>query len=65
MHGPTLVRKTEIQGDENSDENDDKNKGVAHCHSYGVLHRNLKQQNLLLDHNKGILKITDLGLILE
>ncbi|XP_050218773.1 cell division control protein 2 homolog C-like [Mercurialis annua] len=37
-------------------------KGVAHCHCHGVLHRDLKPQNLLLDQEKGILKIADLGL---
>ncbi|KAF9684902.1 hypothetical protein SADUNF_Sadunf04G0166900 [Salix dunnii] len=37
-------------------------KGVAHCHSHGVLHRDLKPQNLLLDQEKGILKVADLGL---
>lgn len=37
-------------------------KGVAHCHSHGVLHRDLKPQNLLVDKEKGILKIADLGL---
>ncbi|XP_047335187.1 cell division control protein 2 homolog C-like [Impatiens glandulifera] len=37
-------------------------KGVAHCHSHGVLHRDLKPQNLLIDKEKGILKIADLGL---
>lgn len=37
-------------------------KGVNHCHSHGVLHRDLKPQNLLLDQEKGILKIADLGL---
>ncbi|KAK7266409.1 hypothetical protein RIF29_19053 [Crotalaria pallida] len=37
-------------------------KGVSHCHSHGVLHRDLKPQNLLLDQQKGILKIADLGL---
>ncbi|CAN6444397.1 unnamed protein product [Victoria cruziana] len=37
-------------------------KGVAHCHGHGVLHRDLKPQNLLVDKEKGILKIADLGL---
>ncbi|KAL9264718.1 Cyclin-dependent kinase B1-1-like protein [Drosera capensis] len=37
-------------------------KGVVHCHSHGVLHRDLKPQNLLVDKEKGIVKIADLGL---
>ncbi|KAJ7530487.1 hypothetical protein O6H91_14G005500 [Diphasiastrum complanatum] len=37
-------------------------KGVAHCHSHGVMHRDLKPQNLLVDKEKGLLKIADLGL---
>ncbi|KAI0511996.1 hypothetical protein KFK09_012630 [Dendrobium nobile] len=37
-------------------------KGVDHCHSHGVLHRDLKPQNLLVDKDKGILKVADLGL---
>lgn len=35
--------------------------GLEHCHSRGVLHRDIKGSNLLLD-NGGILKIADFGL---
>ncbi|KAL5215119.1 hypothetical protein ABZP36_004271 [Zizania latifolia] len=35
--------------------------GLDHCHSHGVLHRDIKGANLLLDNN-GILKIADFGL---
>ncbi|GER37867.1 protein kinase superfamily protein [Striga asiatica] len=36
-------------------------RGLEHCHSRGVLHRDIKGSNLLVD-NKGILKIGDFGL---
>ncbi|KAJ6379289.1 hypothetical protein OIU76_015999 [Salix suchowensis] len=35
--------------------------GLDHCHSRGVLHRDVKGSNLLIDDN-GILKIADFGL---
>lgn len=35
--------------------------GLEHCHSRGVLHRDIKGSNLLIDNN-GILKIADFGL---
>ncbi|KAK7313020.1 hypothetical protein VNO77_37350 [Canavalia gladiata] len=35
--------------------------GLDHCHSRGVLHRDIKGSNLLIDNN-GILKIADFGL---
>ncbi|MBA0726750.1 hypothetical protein Golax_002557 [Gossypium laxum] len=35
--------------------------GLDHCHSLGVLHRDIKGSNLLIDIN-GILKIADFGL---
>ncbi|KAF8110085.1 hypothetical protein N665_0088s0096 [Sinapis alba] len=35
--------------------------GLEHCHSRGVLHRDIKGSNLLLDHNNN-LKIADFGL---
>lgn len=35
--------------------------GLDHCHSRGVLHRDIKGSNLLID-NDGILKIADFGL---
>lgn len=35
--------------------------GLEHCHNRGVLHRDVKGSNLLID-NEGILKIADFGL---
>lgn len=35
--------------------------GLEHCHARGVLHRDIKGSNLLLD-NEGMLKIADFGL---
>ncbi|XP_057429415.1 probable serine/threonine-protein kinase At1g09600 isoform X2 [Lotus japonicus] len=36
-------------------------RGLEHCHSHGVMHRDIKGSNLLLDNN-GNLKIGDFGL---
>nr|QZZ92776.1 cyclin-dependent kinase B 1;2 [Larix kaempferi] len=36
--------------------------GVAYCHSRGVMHRDLKPHNLLVDKQMGVIKIADLGL---
>jgi len=36
-------------------------RGLEHCHTNGVLHRDIKGSNLLLQ-NSGILKIADFGL---
>jgi serine/threonine protein kinase len=34
---------------------------LEHCHSRGILHRDIKGSNLLID-NRGVLKIADFGL---
>uniref|UniRef100_A0A7N0UVH0 Protein kinase domain-containing protein n=1 Tax=Kalanchoe fedtschenkoi TaxID=63787 RepID=A0A7N0UVH0_KALFE len=36
-------------------------RGLEHCHSRGILHRDIKGSNLLVDNN-GVLKIGDFGL---
>lgn len=35
--------------------------GLEHCHNNGVLHRDIKCSNLLID-NEGVLRIADFGL---
>jgi len=36
-------------------------RGVSHCHSRRIMHRDLKPQNLLVDRH-GCLKLADFGL---
>lgn len=36
-------------------------KGIDHCHSRGIIHRDIKSSNILVN-NEGVLKIADFGL---
>ena len=37
-------------------------RGLAFMHQHGIMHRDLKPQNLLVDPEQQLLKIADLGL---
>ena len=36
--------------------------GLKYCHSKGIIHRDIKPQNLLIDHKNKRVKIGDWGL---
>lgn len=37
-------------------------KGLDYCHSIGIMHRDIKPQNVMIDHKERKLRIIDWGL---
>jgi len=36
--------------------------GLEFCHSMGIMHRDIKPHNIMIDHSKKLLRIIDWGL---
>ena len=42
--------------------NDNQKQAIEYCHSQGIMHRDIKPHNIMIDHEKKVVRLIDWGL---